>query len=230
MSLFPNEVFRDKVPDIQHLCLHYINLKIKSIFLLTNFVFFHSHSQNVNLQSQNESTSSVSIPSERESVVPPPNNNANDNESNYSSDNSESDLDGECPADPVNTGFTSSGMIKDDHRIYDQSPYENMYSWLYYIIHGYMCKICEIYYGSSPCPTNSNRGAWSHKPVTLHDNAGKKLQCHDSTEIHKQAILGLANLCIEDTTGSRAKEKSQERHEANNLYIGKLICIVHFLA
>ena len=40
----------------------------------------------------------------------------------------------------------------------------------------------------------------------------------------------MANLRIEDTIGSRAKEKSQERHEANNLYIGKLIRVVHFLA
>ena len=97
-------------------------------------------------------------PSERESAVPPPNNNANDNESNYSSYNSESDLDGKCPAEPVNTGFASPGMIKDDHRIYDQSWYENMYSWLYYSqpLHGYMCKICEVYYGSSQCPTNQS--------------------------------------------------------------------------
>ena len=156
------------------------------------------------------------IPSERESAVPPPNTNANDNESNYSSDNSESDLDGECPAEPVSTGFASPGTIKDDHRIFDQSRYQNMYSWLYYCqsLHGCMCKICEIYYGSLPCPTNSNHGAWSHKPVTFHDNAGKKLRCHDSTKSHKQAILGLANLCIEDTTGSRVTQKSQERHEA----------------
>ena len=40
----------------------------------------------------------------------------------------------------------------------------------------------------------------------------------------------MANLCIKDTIGSQAKEKTQERHEANNLYIGKLIRIVHFLA
>ena len=79
------------------------------------------------------------------------------------------------------------------------------------------------------CPTNLNYGAWSHTPVTFHDNADKKLECHNSTESHKQAILGLVNLHIEDTIGSWAKEKSQERHEANNLYIGKLICIVHFL-
>ena len=98
-------------------------------------------------------------------------------------------------------------MIKDDHRIYDQSRYENMYSWLYYSqsLHGYMCEICEIYYGSSTRPTNSNRGDWSHKPVTFHNNAGKKLRRHDFTESHKQAIIGLANLRIEDTTGSRAK-------------------------
>ena len=107
-----------------------------------------------------------------------------------------------------------------------------MYSWLYHSqsLHGYMCKICDIYYGSSLCPTNSNHGAWSHKPVTFHDNAGKKLRCHNYTESHKQAILGLANLHIEDNIGSQAKEKSQERHEANNLYIGKLIRIVHFFA
>ena len=90
--------------------------------------------------------------------------------------------------------------------------------------------MCEIYYGSSLCPRNSNRRAWSHKPVTFHDNAGKKIWCHDSTESHKQAILGLVNLCIEDTIGSQAKEKSQEQNEANNLYIGKLIRIVHFVA
>ena len=57
------------------------------------------------------------IPSERESAVPPPSNNANDNKSNYSSDNSELDLDGKCPAESVNTGFASLGISKDDHRI-----------------------------------------------------------------------------------------------------------------
>ena len=123
-------------------------------------------------------------------------------------------------------------MIKDDHRIYNQSRCESMYSLLYYSqsLHGYMRKICKICYGSSPCPTNSNCGAWSRKPVTFHDNGGKKLQCHDSTESHKQAILGLVNLHTEETIGSRAKEKSQEWHEANNFYIGKLIRIVYFLA
>ena len=40
----------------------------------------------------------------------------------------------------------------------------------------------------------------------------------------------MANLRIEDTTGSRAKEKSQVRHEASNLHIGKLIRLVHFIA
>ena len=127
------------------------------------------------------------IPSERESALPPPSNNANYNELNYSSDNSESDLDGKCPAEPINTGLASPGMIKDNHRIYDQSHYENMYSWLCYSqsLHDYMWKICEIYYGSSPSPTNLNCEAWSHKTVTFHDNAGKKLRCHNCMESHK---------------------------------------------
>ena len=72
------------------------------------------HSQNVDLQSQNESTSSESIPSERESDVLPPDNNTNNNKSNYSSDNNGSDLDSECPAEPVNAGFSNPGVIKDD--------------------------------------------------------------------------------------------------------------------
>ena len=68
----------------------------------------------------------------------------------HSSDNSESDLDGECPAEPVNTGLANPRLIKDNHRIYDQSRYENIYFWHYYSqsYHGYMCKICKIYYGS----------------------------------------------------------------------------------
>ena len=93
-----------------------------------------------------------------------------------------------------------------------------------------MSKICETYYGSSLCPANSNRGAWSHKAITFHDNAGKKLWFHDCTESHKQAILSLANLSIKDTNGLQAKEKSQVQLEANNMHIGKLIHIVHFLA
>ena len=67
----------------------------------------------------------------KESDVLSPNNNANDNESNYSRDNSDSDLDGECPvAEPINTSFASPGMIMGNHRIYHQSRYENMHSWL----------------------------------------------------------------------------------------------------
>ena len=97
---------------MQHLCLHYI--KNKNNFTTYEFCFSHLHSQNVNLQSQNESTSSESIPSERESAVPPPDNNTNNSKSNYSSDNNGSDLDGECPAEPINTGFSNPGVIKDD--------------------------------------------------------------------------------------------------------------------
>ena len=78
----------------------------------------------------------------KKSAVPSPNINASDNESNYSSDNNESDLDGECPTEPINTSFVSPGMIKGDHKIYDQFPYEKMASWLYYSTANHFVAIC----------------------------------------------------------------------------------------
>ena len=88
-----------------------------------------------------------------------------------------------------------------------------------------------MFYGNSPCPTNSNRGARSHKPVIFRDNAVKRLRHHKCADNHKHAILGLANLRLEDTIGSSgSKEKHKDRQRANNLYIGKLILIVNFFA
>ena len=65
--------------------------------------------------------------------------------------------------------------------------YESLYSWLCYkqSEKGYMCKICDIYYGASPCPSGGIRGAWSHKAVTFHaDNAGNKLRRHEKNHIN----------------------------------------------
>ena len=188
------------------------------------------YSQNVNLQSQNESSSSESIPSERESALPSPNNSVNNNESNYSNDNTESDFDGKCPAEPVDTGFASPRMIKDDHRIYDQNLTMKIHT-LGSITANYFMAICAKFVRyNSLRPTNSNCGASSHKSVTFHGNAGKMLRRHNSKESHKQVILGLVNLHIEDSIDSWAKEKSQELNKAYNLYIRKLIHIFHFLA
>ena len=46
------------------------------------------------------------------------------------------------------SGFASKDHIQDDHHLYDQSRYRKMYNWLYYsqVAHGYMCKICEVFY------------------------------------------------------------------------------------
>ena len=129
------------------------------------------------------------------------------------------------------TDFASPNLIKDDHRIYDQARYENLYPWLYYkhSSNGYMCKICDVYYGSSPCPSGGNRCAWSHNAVVFHDNAGKKLRRHNTSKCHSNAVKAMTNLRIEETLDG-GNDNTQNRHEVNNLYIGKLIHAVHFLA
>ena len=65
--------------------------------------------------------------------------------------------------------------IQDDYCICNQSGYKKMYDWLYYIqvAHGYMCKICEVFYGKSTVTTGRGRDAWSHNAVMFHGNAGK---------------------------------------------------------
>ena len=75
------------------------------------------------------------------------------------------------------SGFASKDNIQDDRCLYDQSRYKKMYDWLYYsqVAPGYICKICEVFYGKSPVPIGRGRGACSHNAVIFHGNAGKKL-------------------------------------------------------
>ena len=144
---------------------------------------------------------------------------------------SEIESDSEIGSDKFIGDFAGSTLIKKDHRLYDQARYESLYSWLYYkqSAKGYMCKICDVYYGVSPCPSGGNRGAWSHKAVTFHDNAGKKLRRHEKSKLHSCAVKAMTNLRIEETLGN-ADNDNENRHEVNNLYIRKLIRCVHFLA
>ena len=93
----------------------------------------------------------------------------------------------------------SSNDIESDHQFYDQSRYEKMHTWLYYnqSERGYMCKVCEVYYGNSPYSSGSNRGAWSHIGMKFNDNPGKKIQRHKKSSYHNKAVL--TNLKIQDT-------------------------------
>ena len=70
-----------------------------------------------------------------------------------------------------------------------------MYDWLYYsqVAHGYMCKICEVFYGKLPVSTGRGRGTWSHDAVIFHGNAGKKLRSHVKLKPHTYAILAITS-------------------------------------
>ena len=105
-------------------------------------------------------------------------------------------------------GFAKEKDIASDHRLYDQSKYERVYTWLYYnhTLNGYMCKVCDIFYTGTECPTGGDRGAWSHVAVKFHDNAGKKLRRHDKSDKHTSAINAMTNLRIEQTIGNKQND------------------------
>ena len=75
-----------------------------------------------------------------------------------------------------------------------------MYDWIYcsQVAHGYMCKICEVFYGKSPVQLGKGRGAWSHNTVIFHRNAGKKLQRHAKSKPHTDAILAITSSRIDE--------------------------------
>ena len=89
------------------------------------------------------------------------------------------------------------------------------------------CVKSVVFYGDSPCPEHTSRGAWSHKGDVFKENPGKKLHRHGKSKSHKKDIFAKANLTIEESIASKDIE---DRAHANELYIGKLVQIVHFLS
>ena len=75
-----------------------------------------------------------------------------------------------------------------------------------------------------------NRGAWLHNIAIFKDNPDKKLILHDKSESHKDAINSLTNLKIKDPFEKIDGIINREKNKANELYVKKLIKIVHFLA
>ena len=92
-----------------------------------------------------------------------------------------------------------------------------------------MCKTCKVFYGKNPLLSGKGRGAWSHKGVVFKDNPGKKLRRHANLKPHKDAIESLTHPRMEDTL-SPSDDFRQKKESANELYVTKLIRIVHFLA
>ena len=92
--------------------------------------------------------------------------------------------------------FANEKEIKQDHRLFDEQCYEKEYTRLYYNCNkgGYMCKVCEVFYGQSNAKAGGNRGTWSHVEVRFKDNPAKKLKCHGDSESHKEAVVMITNL------------------------------------
>ena len=78
------------------------------------------------------------------------------------------------------SGFAPKESIMKDLRLYDETHYEKLYTWLYFSqsFHGYMCKTYEVFYGKNHVLSGKGRGACSHKGVVFEDNPGKKLRTY----------------------------------------------------
>ena len=92
-----------------------------------------------------------------------------------------------------------------------------------------MCKACETFFGDQGCPISQERGAWSHYGVVLRDNPGKKFRRHNKSKSHVHAKEMKTQVRIEKTLNMADKETRKEKENTNELYISKLIKIVHFL-
>ena len=93
-----------------------------------------------------------------------------------------------------------------------------------------MCRVCEVCYGQSNAKAGGNRGAWSHVKVRFKDNPGQKLKRHDVSESHKKPTVTITNLKIERTLNKAGQHTRDEKRQANELSIEKLLKIIHFLA
>ena len=120
--------------------------------------------------------------------------------------------------------FANSEEIKQDHRLFDERQYEKEYGWLYYNFskNGYLCKVCEVFYGSSSEKPGGSRGAWLHRTVHFKDNPCKKLTHHDESDSHGFALKSLTNLKIKEAL-EKLDESNKEKSKANELNIEKLL-------
>ena len=101
-----------------------------------------------------------------------------------------------------------------------------MYDWLYYsqVAHGYMCKICEIFYRKSSVPTGRRRCAWSHNTVIFHGNVGKMLRRHANSKPRSDVILAITSTRIDEVLSGAIGFQ-----EKTKMFVPKLIQIVYFL-
>ena len=88
-----------------------------------------------------------------------------------------------------------------------------------------MCKICTVFCGDNPEAAHGSKGAWSHKGVLFKDNPRKKMRRHERSDDYKDAIRAKTNMKIEEPISAF---RTEDRSNANELEITKLIQIVHF--
>ena len=81
---------------------------------------------------------------------------------------------------------------------------------------GYLCKVCEVFYGSSSEKPGGFRGAWSHRAVHFKDKTDKKLTLHDESDSHDFALESLTNLKIKEIVENRMNQTKKRVKQINS--------------
>ena len=68
-------------------------------------------------------------------------------------------------------GLPTTKTVLPDHRQFSHTKYERPCKWLYFshLKNGFMCKICTVFYGDSPCPVHTSQGAWKNPTYISHE-------------------------------------------------------------
>ena len=116
--------------------------------------------------------------------------------------------------------------------MYDERKYAGQYTWFCCNLakYGDLRKICEVFYNDHPCPTDRERGAWSHNAVLLKDNPKRRFQRHEKSSTHLKSILMRTIVLMEEALNLAELLSRQEKQQTNESYVTKLMKITHFLA
>ena len=95
--------------------------------------------------------------------------------------------DDDAENNPSNSfGLPATKTVLSDHRQLDHTQYERGNKWLCFshLKNGFMCKICTVFYGDSPCPEHTHEELGLIRGLYL-----KKIQVKNCVDMGNQILI-----------------------------------------
>ena len=130
----------------------------------------------------------------------------------------------------VDSNSLSKNTTQDNH-VFDEQKYLKKYTWTYCSMHN--MGICVKYVKFSSVTNLAHPVAEEELGLMLPYYLKKIQKCfsrHEKLLAHGNAVLLKTNAHIEDTLSKSDKKTTEEKNRSNEIYIGKLIKAIHFLA